>query len=97
MARILGGPNSRQEVKILAPNRIRPAATTPRPRGVAQHSLSEGEIVALSWACEMSALAEDIAIAGERILQIDFDQFLHEHSCSSFASCADSVGIIGKV
>jgi hypothetical protein len=52
MATMLGGPNSRQEAKILA----------------------------LSWACEISTLAEAIATAGERILQIDFHQFLHEPS-----------------
>jgi hypothetical protein len=32
-------PNSRQEAKILAPSLIRPVATTPRPREVAQHLL----------------------------------------------------------
>jgi hypothetical protein len=79
MATILAGPNSRQEAKILAPSRI---DRLQRRVGQQWHStsMSEGEILALSWACEMSALAEAIAIAPERILQIDFDQFLHDPS-----------------
>jgi hypothetical protein len=77
MATILGGPNSRQEAKMLAPSRIE------RLRGrVGQEwrstSLSEGEMLALSWACEMSALAEAIGAARERILKVDFDQFLDD-------------------
>jgi hypothetical protein len=77
MATILGGPNSRQEAKILAPSRIE---RLQRRLGQEWHSspLSEGEILALSWACEMSALAEAIATAHERILRVDFDQFLND-------------------
>ncbi|HEY6621720.1 MAG TPA: hypothetical protein VIY68_19440 [Steroidobacteraceae bacterium] len=68
MPRILGGPNSRQEAKILAPNTIRRLQRRLGHEAWRSTSLSEGEIVALSWACEMSALAEAVAIAGERIL-----------------------------
>jgi len=82
MATILGGPNSRQEAKILAPSRI-----DRLHRRVGQEwrvtPLSEGEILALSWACEMSALAEAVAASRERILQIDFDRFLQDPSALS--------------
>jgi hypothetical protein len=78
MATILGGPNSRQEAKILAPRRIDRLNRRLGHEEWRCTSLSEGEIVALAWACEMSALAEAIAIARERILRIDFDQFLGE-------------------
>jgi hypothetical protein len=80
MATILGGPNSRQEAKILAPSRIDRLHRRLGHEEWRSTSLSEGEILALTWACEMSALAEAIAIARERILQIDFDQFLHDPS-----------------
>ena len=78
MATILGGPNSRQEAKILAASRIERLQRRLGHEEWRSSSLSEGEILALSWACEMSALAEAIAVARERILQIDFDQFLHD-------------------
>jgi len=75
MATILGGPIHGRKPKCLAPSRI-----DRLQRRLGQEwrstSWSEGEILALSWACEMSALAEAIATARERILQVDFDQFL---------------------
>ena len=80
MATILGGPNSRQEAKILAPSRIDRLHRRLGHEEWRSASLSEGEVLALSWACEMSALAEAIAVAPERILQIDFDRFLHDPS-----------------
>jgi hypothetical protein len=76
MATILGGPNSRQEAKVMAPARL---SRLQRRIGVEAwqlHSMSEGEIVAMSWACEMCALAEAARDSGERALWIDFDQFL---------------------
>jgi hypothetical protein len=39
-------------------------------------SLSEGEILALSWACEMSALVQAAKAAENRVLWTDFDRFL---------------------
>jgi hypothetical protein len=39
-------------------------------------SLSEGEVLALSWACEMSALAQAAHAGGGRSLRVDFDRFL---------------------
>jgi hypothetical protein len=80
MATILGGPNSRQEAKILAPSRIDRLHRRLGHEEWRGTSLSEGEVLALTWACEMSALAEAIGIARERILQIDFDQFLQDPS-----------------
>jgi hypothetical protein len=78
MATLLGGPNSRQEARILAPNRLlrlhRRIGADPWQLA----SLSEGEILSLSWACEMSALAQ-AAMSGDamaRVLRLDFDRFL---------------------
>ena len=39
-------------------------------------ALSEGEILALTWACEMSALTEAAQAAAGRVLWVNFDQFL---------------------
>ncbi len=75
MATILGGPNSRQEARILTPSRLR---RLHRRIGaeVWTAPLSEGEALALGWACEMSALAEAAATSRERILRLNFDDFL---------------------
>lgn len=72
---IFGGPNSRIESRALAAERLQrlvrrhPAAQSASPR-------SEGEWIAMSWLCEMSAL---VAIARAFPLQVhwvDFDEFL---------------------
>jgi hypothetical protein len=39
-------------------------------------SLSEGEVLALSWACEMSALQHAATCGDGRVFQLDFDRFL---------------------
>ncbi len=76
LATILGGPNSRQEAKMLAPSRLhRLHERLGRPVWRLQ-SLSEGEILALGWACEMSALVQAAHSADGRARGLDFDQFL---------------------
>ncbi|HEV2562792.1 MAG TPA: hypothetical protein VGT78_11690 [Rhizomicrobium sp.] len=76
LATILGGPNSRQESKILAESRL--ARLQRRLGRNISPSLSEGEAIAMSWACEMSALNAAMTNARDRILLIDFDKFLAE-------------------
>ena len=39
-------------------------------------SLTEGEAVALSWACEMSALTHAANAGSGRVMRVDFDRFL---------------------
>lgn len=76
LATILGGPNSRQEARMLAPDRL---ARLHRRVGTAAWqltSLGEGEMLAMSWACEMSALAEAVHAGSDRALPFDFEQFL---------------------
>jgi hypothetical protein len=76
LATILGGPNSRQEAKMLAPSRLhRLHQRLGRPVWRLQ-SLSEGEILALGWACEMSALVQATHTADRRAWGLNFDQFL---------------------
>ena len=76
MATILGGPNSRQEAQMLAPGRLGRLHRRIGTEAWQLASLSEGEVLALSWACEMSALAEAANSGGGRVFWVNFDQFL---------------------
>jgi len=76
LATILGGPNSRKEARVLAASRLRRLHRRVGHEAWRLASLSEGESLALGWACEVSALALAASAAGERILRIDFDGFL---------------------
>jgi hypothetical protein len=76
IATILGGPNSRVELRMAAPGRLaRLARRLDAPLAPAE-GLSEGELAAMSWACEMTALAAAEAGAPGRTLWLDFDGFL---------------------
>lgn len=78
LATILAGPNSRQETKMLAPSRL---VRLQRRIGAERWKLSpmsEGEMIAMSWACEMSALAPAMRGAGGHAVWLDFDRFLAE-------------------
>ena len=76
IATILGGPNSRQEAKMLAPSRLQRLHRRIGAEPWRLASLSEGEILALSWVCEMSALAHAVQAGGGRVFRVDFDRFL---------------------
>ena len=76
LATILGGPNSRQEARMMAPNRLLRLHRRIGSAAWELTSLSEGEMLALTWACEMSALAEAVRAGSERALALNFDQFL---------------------
>lgn len=78
MATILGGPNSRQEAQMLAPGRLRRLHRRIAAEAWRLASLSEGEVLAMSWACEMSALAQAASSGGERVFWVNFDQFLSD-------------------
>jgi hypothetical protein len=82
LASILGAPNSPTEARALAPSRL---ARLHRRIGQEHWNLSGmslGEIVAMSWICEMSALSAAAATAGDRSLWLDFDQFLDDPAAS---------------
>jgi hypothetical protein len=72
-ATILGGPASRLECLALAPSRLRRLHRRIGASPWTLSALSEGEVVAMSWATEMSALA---LLPAERVLWADFDAFL---------------------
>lgn len=78
LATILGGPNSRLELKAAAPQRL---ARLSRRLGVplgAADALSEGELAAMSWACEMTGLVAAAEAHRARASWIDFDRFLDD-------------------
>ena len=76
-ATILGGPNSRQESRTLAPSRLMRLQRRLGEQPWELASLSEGEILALTWVCEMAALTEGSHAADGRVLWVNFDQFLN--------------------
>ena len=76
MATILGGPNSRQEAQVLAPSRLRRLHRRIGADVWELASLSEGEVLALSWVCEMSALVQAAISGGGRVFWVNFDRFL---------------------
>jgi hypothetical protein len=76
IATILGGANSRQEAKVLTPGRLRRLQQRIGCEAWRAEHLSEGETLALAWACEMSALAQAARSSAARLLHVDFDQFL---------------------
>ncbi|HEX3951857.1 MAG TPA: hypothetical protein VHW95_18560 [Steroidobacteraceae bacterium] len=76
IATILGGPNSRQEARMLTPGRLQRLQRRIGCEAWRAEQLSEGETLALAWACEMSALAQAARSSAARLLRVDFDQFL---------------------
>ncbi len=73
LATMFGGANSRHEAKLMLPARLRRLHRRVGREVWELDSLSEGQALALSWACEMSAL---VRTAGERMLAMNFDRFL---------------------
>jgi hypothetical protein len=72
---ILGGPNSRIESRALAPSRLARLQSRLGESAPAEPQ-SEGEWIAMSWLCEMTALRQAAIRFGSRVLSVDFDAFL---------------------
>ncbi|MGC8518824.1 MAG: hypothetical protein ACP5P4_09895, partial [Steroidobacteraceae bacterium] len=90
---ILGGPNSRVESRALAPARF--ARLQARIGGAALPSRpsSEGEWIAMSWLCEMTALCEAAEQHEARVRWFDFEAFLS----SPATYLADALRTLGVV
>jgi hypothetical protein len=79
IANILGGPNSRQEIAATAADRLDRLHRRVGERRWRVAGLSEGENVAMAWACEMSSLVRAAELLGDqRMMWLDFDAFLVE-------------------
>ena len=76
LATILGGPNSRTELRLAAPSRMaRLSGRLGADLGRAE-DLSEGELAAMSWTCEMLGLTRAAHAHPGRATWTDFDRFL---------------------
>lgn len=88
IASILGGDNSRQELKTLAQGRLRRLHKRLGVDAWRLYELSEGELAAVSWACEMTALG---SVDAGRLTWIDFETFLSRPD----AGLADAFAAMG--
>jgi hypothetical protein len=76
IASILGGENSRRELHVHTPVRLtRLSRRLGLPAGRLR-ALAEGEAAALGWICETCALAETAERFPDRVLWLDFEDFL---------------------
>lgn len=78
MATILGGPNSRIELRVAAQDRVRRLNRRLGEPAIRLTELSEGELAAMAWVCEMGGLADAAARYPARVLWLDFEALLGE-------------------
>jgi hypothetical protein len=84
LATILGGANAPQEARILAPERLKRLQRRLVSKISDLAALNLGEVVAMGWACEMTALVAARHAAGSNSLSLDFNSFLADpHSALS--------------
>ena len=88
---IFGGPNSRRESQALGPDRLRRLLERHPTLGSAPPPRFEGEWIAMSWLCEMSALAAIARGFATRVHWVDFDEFLAAPT-PGLASIFDALG-----
>ncbi len=91
LATIIGAENSPREAQMLAPLRLT-RLNDKLGSDYALAGMSMGEMVAMSWACEMTSLDAAAQIAGNRVLWLDFDMFLREPG-SALAACFAHLGV----
>lgn len=73
---ILAGPNSRAEIRALAPARLQRLVRRLDAAEWHDDPRSEGESVAMSWLCEMAALHRAAVRCERQVLWVEFDAFL---------------------
>jgi hypothetical protein len=78
LATILGAENSPAEARALAPSRLRRLHARIGEERWNLDRFSLGEVVAMGWACEISALVAAAAVAANRVLWMNFDRFLED-------------------
>jgi hypothetical protein len=76
IAVILGGPASLMDIRGHAEERMRRLTRFLGQEPKPLHELSPGELVAASWVCEALTREQIRQSAGERLLCLDFDEFL---------------------
>lgn len=78
LATILGALNSPKEARLLAESRLTRLHTRTDKAHWRLPDLSEGEMVAMSWACEVTALAVAAEGAKDQALWLNFEGFLED-------------------
>jgi hypothetical protein len=76
MTTLLAGPNTRAGLRDASVQRVARLNAMLGETGWVVARLSEGELAAMSWACEMLALARIARAYPDRVLWLDFDAFL---------------------
>ncbi len=76
LATILGGPNSRVELRAQAPSRLERLRRRNGDPLWRLDAMSEGELCAMSWAAEVAGLVQAAEAFPNRILWLDFERFL---------------------
>lgn len=91
LATILGAENSPNEARVLAPLRV---ARLNKLLDVefSTQNMPLGEIVAMSWACEMLSLTTGAQNSGEQIFWLEFETFLSNPK-SALMSCLQHFGM----
>jgi hypothetical protein len=90
LATILGAENSPKEAQTLAS--LRHKRLQSRLGAAVQTPASMGELVAMSWASEMTALAAAQKSSAAQILWLDFDRFLAEPP-GTLKTCFGHLGV----
>ena len=76
LATLLGGRNASIDLRGHGPVRIRGLQSRLSGPLAPLHTLSVGELAAMSWLAEAWNQADLVGIAGDRVLSLDFEQFL---------------------
>ncbi len=76
LATLLGGANSAIDLRGHGPGRMRRLLAGRSLAAAPLHALSAGELAALGWLTESLALAAARSAGGERVLVLDFEEFL---------------------
>ena len=79
---ILAGPNSRIEARTLAPLRLRRLVRRLCAPDWRADPSGEGELIAMSWLCEVLSFYQSCSKSAVRALWMDFDAFLREPAAS---------------
>jgi hypothetical protein len=75
---ILAGPNSRLETRQLAPSRLQRLVRRLGDGEWRAGLHAEGEYIAMTWLCEMTALYQAAARYKQQVYWVNFDAFLRE-------------------
>lgn len=92
LAGVTASPGALEDVRNTAQSSLRRLHDRLGETAWTLHSMSLGERIAMSWACEMTALTAARETAGDRALWIDFETFL-ARPAEGLAAALDHLGV----